>query len=87
MSRREKLLAEIRNNPKDVRYEDALKIAEWLGFSGRGGKGGHEARSRPGEAVGLNFQNRGGKIPAYQAKQLIAMIDKYEGEIGEDDGE
>jgi hypothetical protein len=27
----------------------------------------------------LNFQDRGdGKIPTYQAKQLIAMLDKYE---------
>jgi hypothetical protein len=26
-----KLLAAIRNNPKDVRFEDACKVAEWLG--------------------------------------------------------
>ena len=32
---------------------------------------------RPGEPMALNFQDRGGKIKPYQAKQLIAMIDKY----------
>ncbi len=32
---------------------------------------------RPGELMSLNFQDRDGKIKPYQAKQLIAMIDKY----------
>ena len=32
---------------------------------------------RPGEPISLNFQDRDGKIKPYQAKQLIAMIDKY----------
>ena len=27
----------------------------------------------------LTFQNRGGYIPPYQARQLIEMMDKYEG--------
>lgn len=72
-----KLLAAIRNNPKDVRFVDACRVAEWLGFVHKGGKGSHRAYSRTGERVGLNFQNRDGKIPVYQARQLIAMIDKY----------
>jgi hypothetical protein len=80
MSQREKLLEGVRANPKDVRFDDACKIAGWLGFVA-GGKGSHFAYSRPGEPVGLNFQNRGGKIPEYQAKQLIDMIDKYEDEL------
>jgi len=31
-------------------------------------------------ATGLNFQNRNGLIPPYQARQLMAMMDKFEGE-------
>jgi nitrous oxide reductase accessory protein NosL len=83
LSSRAKLLAAIRNNPKDVRFADACKAAEWIGFKGKGGKGSHRAFSRPGEPVALNFQNRKGKIPTYQAKQLIEMIDKYGGDNGE----
>ena len=79
MSRRAKLIEAVRNNPSDVRFDDACKIAEWLGFVHRGGKGHHRAYHKTGEPIGLNFQNRGGKIPRYQADQLIAMIDKYEG--------
>ena len=86
MSSREKLLAAIRNNPKDVRLDDACKVAGWLGFDRKGGKGRHRAFHRSGEPVGLNFQaDRNGKIPAYQARQLIAMIDKYGGDEGNDD--
>ena len=81
-SKREKLIAAIRNNPKDVRFDDACKVARWLGFTGSGGKGQHAAFSRPGEPTVLNFQPRkDGKIPPYQAKQLISMVDKYEDEL------
>jgi hypothetical protein len=79
MSQRAKLIEALRNNTKDVRFEDACKIAEMIGFVHKGGgKGPHRAYSRPGEPVGLNFQNRSGKIKPYQARQLLAMVDKYE---------
>ena len=77
MSQRGNIIARIRNNPRDVSFDNACKVAGWLGFIGSGGRGSHSAYSRPGEATGLNFQNRGGKIPLYQAKQLIGMIDRY----------
>jgi len=77
----DKLVEAIRNNPKDVQFVDARKVAEWLGFVGKGGKGSHAAYSKPGEPVGLNFQNRDGKIAPYQARQLIEMIDKYEDDL------
>lgn len=79
MSQRAKLIEALRNNTKDVRFDDACKIAEMIGFEHKGGgKGHHRAYSRPGEPVGLNFQDREGKIKPYQAKQLLAMVDKYE---------
>jgi hypothetical protein len=81
MSRLRKLLEAIRTNPRDVRFDDACKVARLLGFTGEGGSGSHRAFSRPGEPIGLNFQDRGGKIAAYQARQLIAMIDKYGDEL------
>ena len=81
MTTREKTLTSIRNNPKDVRFDDACKVAEWLGFIWKRGKGGHRVYARTGERVGLNFQNRNGRIIEYQAKQLIAMMDKYDAGI------
>jgi hypothetical protein len=60
-----------------VRFADACKAAELLGFVHKGGAGSHRAFARAGESVGLNFQNRAGFVPPYQARQLIEMIRKY----------
>ena len=85
MSRNKKLLDAIRNNPKDVRYEDALRAADLIGFTSTGGSGSHCTRSRQGELVQLNFQRiANGRAKPYQVRQLIEMLDKYESEI---DGE
>ena len=74
---RDKLIASICNNPRDVRFTDACKVAEWLGFDGPRVKGSHTFYSRRGERVVLNFQSRRGRISTYQAKQLVGMIEKY----------
>ena len=79
MTKREKLRASIRANPKAVRFDDACKVAERLGFTHTGGQGSHRAFGRADEPDLLNFQNRGGYIPPYQARQLISMMHKYGG--------
>lgn len=77
MTRREKLLAAIRNNPRSVRFTDACRVAEAIGFVRAGGKGSHTVYAKSGEPTILNFQNRNGYIPPYQARQLMEMMDKY----------
>jgi len=51
--------------------------AQSLGFIYEGGGGSHRVFKRKGEPLQLNFQNRNGYIPPYQARQLLAMIEKY----------
>jgi hypothetical protein len=76
--RRDRLLSGICESPKNVRLADACKAAEKLGFRGKGQSGSHHAFSKTGELSGLNFQDAGGgKIPKYQAVQLVRMIEKY----------
>jgi hypothetical protein len=77
VTRKKKLLEAIRNNPRGVRFADACKAAELLSFEHKGGVGSHVVYARTGEAVILNFQDRKGVIYTYQARQLVAMIDKY----------
>ena len=81
MAKQDKLIAGIRANPKSVRFEDACKLALLLGFQHQGGKGSHRVFKREGEIVQLNFQNRNGVIPHYQALQLLAMLEKYEADL------
>lgn len=77
MNTQAKLLAAIAANPRQVRFVDACKAAQLLGFVHKGGKGSHRAFVRNDEPVGLNFQNSNGFIPPYQGRQLVAMIEKY----------
>jgi hypothetical protein len=77
VTRRDKLIRAVLDSPKDVRFEDACSIARALGFRHEGGRGSHRVFKRSGEPVQLNFQNRGGLIPPYQARQLATMIEKY----------
>ena len=78
MNQRAKLFSAILNNPRDVRFSVACRVAESLGFVGRQ-KGSHRFYALPGETSVLNFQDRNGRIVHYQALQLIEMIRKYGG--------
>lgn len=79
MNQRSKLFSAILNNPRDVRFSDACKVAEALGFLGRQKGTSHRFYARPGELSVLNFQDRNGRIVHYQALQLAEMIRKYGG--------
>jgi hypothetical protein len=78
MTKRDKRIAALLANPKTVRFEDACRMAESLGFKCQGGQGSHRTFGRVGEPSLLNFQNRAGYIKPYQARQLIEMVEKYE---------
>jgi hypothetical protein len=65
-----------------VRFDDACKAAIQLGFVHEDGAGSQRVFKRRGEVVQLNFQDREGYITAYQARQLVHMIEKY-GEANE----
>jgi predicted RNA binding protein YcfA (HicA-like mRNA interferase family) len=41
MSKKEKLLAKLRQNPKNIRPEELEQLLLWLGFEKREGKGSH----------------------------------------------
>jgi cytochrome c556 len=73
-----KLIEAIRNNPRDT-FVSMMLVRSRNGWASvataaRVRTKHFRARANP---VGLNFQNRGGTINPYQARQLIAMIDKY----------
>lgn len=77
MAKRAKVIESIRNNPVGVRFSDACRVAEWLGFEAKGGRGSHRTFVGPDPKDFLTFQDRKGEITVYQAKQLLVMVDKY----------
>lgn len=82
MSQKRKLAESIRENPKGVSFDEACAMARHLGFPLERVSGSHHIFAREGQPKILNFQRRNnGKIPRYQAMQLIEMIDEYESEL------
>jgi hypothetical protein len=81
MTQRSKVIESIKRNPGDVRFDDACKVAGWIGFERKGGSGSHVTFARPGERTMLNFQSRNGRVSVYQVRQLLVMIEKYEDDL------
>ena len=79
MSKREKLLAKIRNNPKEVRFEDLTKVLEWYGFELKRVKGSHHSFVRG--QYNLTVSRRTPHLRSYIVKQALQIID----ELSEDD--
>jgi predicted RNA binding protein YcfA (HicA-like mRNA interferase family) len=75
--RKVEVYEKLKNNPKNVRFEDLYKAAELFGFKFRGGKGSHRVYTKEGVKEILNFQNVRGKAKPYQVRQLLKVIEKY----------
>jgi len=76
MKKRE-IYTKLKENPKNVRFEELCSAAELFGFKFREGKGSHRIFVKEGVKEMLNFQNVKGWAKPYQVKQFIDIIEKY----------
>lgn len=77
MVKKQKLLKRILNNPKDIGFDDMVKIVESFGFELGRISGSHHIFSHPELSEIINLQNVGEKAKCYQVKQFIAVIERY----------
>ena len=77
MTKKREIYEKLKNNHKNVRFEELCNAAEIFGFRFRGGKGSHKVYVRDGVKEILNFQNVKGKAKPYQVKQFLKVIEKY----------
>ena len=75
--KKRRLFEELKNNPKNVRFEKLCKIVEAFGFRFKGGKGSHRIYVQEEIGEMLNFQNVSGKAKPYQVRQFIKIVEKY----------
>ncbi|MEG1831677.1 MAG: toxin HicA [Raoultibacter sp.] len=79
----ENIVKAMRANSKDVKFADCLKVCVYY-FSPFGEprvNGSHHIFHKPWkDDPRINIQNRKGSVASYQVKQVIAAIDKLEGE-------
>jgi predicted RNA binding protein YcfA (HicA-like mRNA interferase family) len=81
MTKKAKLLERIRNNPKDVKFNEVQQLLEYVGFSERQPKGGsshyiyyHEMLDR---IVTLTKGTK--RLPEYQVKDALRAMQRLEG--------
>jgi len=75
----EAILRRIRRNPKNVRFNDLLRVCNSYFGPPRQRGGSHRVYKTPWPGdPRINIQNDKGMAKAYQVKQVLAAIDKLE---------
>ena len=77
------ILAEMRRNPRDVRFSHVCKVWEHFFGPPRKSASSHCVYKTPWKGdPRVNVQNEKGKAKAYQVKQVLLAIEKLEVERG-----
>lgn len=81
MARIAKILHAMENNPKGIRFKDLCQVCEHYFGPARQGGSGHRIYKTPwlGDPR-VNIQNDKGMAKAYQVKQVLEAIRKFENE-------
>lgn len=78
MPRIDKLLAQIKNNPKDVNFSDLVKVCNHY-FGNARQEGSHCIYKTPWPGdPRVNIQEKNGKAKIYQVRQVLEAISKLE---------
>jgi hypothetical protein len=79
MTKIDDILAQMRQNPQDVRFADLCKVCEKFFGEPRKGSGSHRIYKTPWQGdPRINIQNFQGRAKAYQVKQVLMALEKLE---------
>jgi hypothetical protein len=77
------ILAQLKRNPKDVRFADLRKVCDFYFGKPRQGGTSHCVYKTPWQGdPRVNIQNHKGKAKAYQVKQVLRAIERIEVDHG-----
>lgn len=83
MSKVEEILAQMQQNPKEVRFRDLCKVCDFYFGRARQGGSSHRVYKTPWQGdPRVNIQNDKGKAKSYQVKQVLKAIEKLEENYG-----
>ncbi|MDR2558957.1 MAG: type II toxin-antitoxin system HicA family toxin [Oscillospiraceae bacterium] len=74
---KQKLLKQILNNQKNVKFNDFIIILEAFGFVRTRGEGSHNIFKNSFVNEIINIQNINGEAKPYQIKQFFSIVEKY----------
>lgn len=72
-----KLLKKLLSGSKNIKFNEAVAVAEAFGFRLSRIEGSHHIYVRAGIPELVNLQNNKGKAVPYQIKQLLQLIERY----------
>jgi hypothetical protein len=83
MAKIDDILAQMRLNPKDVRFNDLCMICDHFFGTPRQSGSSHRIYKTPWQGdPRINVQNYKGKAKAYQVKQVLLAIERLEVDHG-----
>jgi hypothetical protein len=79
MTKVEEIVANMRRNPKGIRYRDLCKVCDFYFGEARQVGSSHRIYKTPWPGdPRVNIQNAGGMAKAYQVRQVLRTIDRLE---------
>ena len=79
MTKIDDILAQMKRNPKDVRFIDLRKVCDNFFGKPRKSASSHRIYKTPWQGdPRINIQNHKGKAKAYQVKQVLLAVEKLE---------
>lgn len=81
MAKVEHIIAEMRRNPKGIRFQDLCKVCDTVFGEARQKSSSHRIYKTPWQGdPRVNIQNDKGTAKAYQVKQVLKAIERLETE-------
>jgi predicted RNA binding protein YcfA (HicA-like mRNA interferase family) len=77
MSKKQKLFQSVVNSQKNLRFEDLILLAQYLGFELIRIKGSHHHFYHSTFQIKLNLQPNNNNAKPYQVKQLLGYIEEF----------
>jgi hypothetical protein len=79
MAKIEDIVAQMKNNPANIRFADLSRVCSYYFGQTRQQDGSHHVYKTPWKGdPRINIQNNKGKAKAYQVKQVLLAIEKME---------
>jgi hypothetical protein len=78
----DRMVAQMRENPKDVKYKDLCNVCDYF-FGESRTKGSHRIYKTPWPGdPRINIQDDNGEAKVYQVRQVLSAIDRLGGRNG-----
>jgi predicted RNA binding protein YcfA (HicA-like mRNA interferase family) len=76
--KRQKLLARILTNPRNVRFADFVSLVQAFGFELDRVSGSHHVFKHSGIPELINIQDVGGEAKPYQIRQFLKLVERHD---------